>query len=149
MTVNSNSTGNSRFGRHVLAIAAALVMAVSLATGALAEGLAAPGSNAGGFSGPGPELATVQQALSMRDDSKVSIKGSIVKNLGDEMYVFQDATGTIEVEIDNDNWHGQTVTPADIVIISGEVDKEWSHTYIDVSSVVKQSGAGPAAGVAP
>lgn len=99
---------------------------------------AAEAQNSGGFSGPGPELTTVQEAQKMRDDSRVSLKGNLVKSLGDEVYLFRDATGTIEVEIDGDIWRGQNIKPEDIVVISGELDKEWNHTSIDVSSISKQ-----------
>ena len=92
----------------------------------------------GGFRGPGPDLVTVKQALEMRDDTRVSLKGNIVKSLGDEAYTFKDATGTIEVEIDDDIWRGQMVKPEDVVVISGEMDKDWSHISIDVSSVTKE-----------
>ncbi|RUS65730.1 hypothetical protein CUZ56_02575 [Saezia sanguinis] len=94
-------------------------------------------NNVGGFSGPGPDLVTVQQALAMRDDARVSLQGSITRSLGDETYMFVDATGSIEVEIDHRVWRGQQITPQDVVVISGEVDREWNHVSIDVSSVVK------------
>ena len=94
-------------------------------------------NNVGGFSGPGPDLVTVQQALAMRDDARVSLQGSITRSLGDETYIFVDATGSIEVEIDHRVWRGQQITPQDVVVISGEVDREWNHVSIDVSSVVK------------
>ena len=92
----------------------------------------------GGFSGPGPALVTVKQALEMPDDAKVTLKGKIVKSLGDDSYVFQDATGTIEVEIDHDVWRGQNITPEDVVVITGEMDKDWNHKAIDVSSLTKE-----------
>ena len=93
----------------------------------------------GGFKGPEIDLTTVQDALNMKDDSHVRIKGSIEKSLGDEKYLFKDSTGTIKVEIDDKHWKGQTVTPADTVIISGEIDKEWNgKTEIDVDRIEKQ-----------
>lgn len=91
-----------------------------------------------GFNGPGPDLVTVSKAKTMWDDSNVVLKGCIVKSLGDEMYLFQDASGTVEVEIDHDIWRGQTIKPDDVVIISGEVEKSWFSTSIDVSSIAKQ-----------
>lgn len=94
--------------------------------------------NGGGFDGPGPSIVTVEQAKAMRDDARVSLKGHIIQNLGNETYLFKDATGTIEVEIDHKVWRGVSVTPEDVVILSGEVDKEWTHTSVDVSTVQKQ-----------
>lgn len=112
--------------------AALLAAAIALfATNAYAK-------KGGGFSGPGPDLVTVAQALTMKDDAPVTLKGVIVKSLGDEKYTFKDASGTINVEIDDDIWQGRTIGPDDVVIISGEVDKEWSGTTIDVSTLKKE-----------
>lgn len=127
--LNSYFSMKARFYGLSLILAAALMM---LTPAGSAE------AQSGGFKGPGPEVVTVKQALTMRDDARVSLKGNIVKSLGDEVYLFQDATGSIEVEIDSEDWRGLTVQPEDVVIISGEVEKDWNHTSIDVSSVTKQ-----------
>ncbi|MEK5789482.1 NirD/YgiW/YdeI family stress tolerance protein, partial [Acinetobacter johnsonii] len=47
------------------------------------------------------KTVTVKQALTMKDDSKVQIKGHVVKSVGDEKYQFRDNTGSINVEIDD------------------------------------------------
>lgn len=87
-----------------------------------------------GFSGPGSDNGvTVQAAKNMRDDAHVTLTGSIVKRLGDEKYLFRDATGEITVEIDDDDFRGQHVTPQNTIRIIGEVDKEFGRaTEIDV-----------------
>lgn len=92
----------------------------------------------GGYTGPGPALVTVQQAQSMRDDTRVHLQGKIVQNLGDEKYLFRDNTGTIRVEIDDEDWNGQTVGPEDLVDIYGKVDKDWNSVEIEVKRVVKK-----------
>ena len=89
----------------------------------------------GGFSGPGPGVLTVQEAKNMRDDTPVRLRGNITSYLGKDKYLFQDATGTITVEIDNDEWGGQTITPDDTVEIFGEMDKDWNSIEIDVDRV--------------
>lgn len=91
----------------------------------------------GGYYGPGPNITTVKQALDMKDDTPVALKGRIIRSLGKEKYLFQDETGTIPVEIDHDKWHGQHVTAEDTVEIQGEVDRDWKKTKIDVSRIVK------------
>ena len=91
----------------------------------------------GGFAGPGPgnSATTVKEALKLRDDSIVILQGRIVASLGDEKYTFQDATGSVMVEIDDDDWRGITVTPETNLEISGELDKELFETpKIDVKS---------------
>ncbi len=89
----------------------------------------------GGFKGPGVQTYTVKQALELKDDTPVVLKGKIVRALGNEKYEFTDATGNVTVEIDNDDWHGQEVTPADTVVLTGDVDKSWTSTKIDVETV--------------
>lgn len=115
----------------VLALAAGMLIAWPVSQ-------AAAQAAGGGFSGPGPALSTAAEALKMKDDVPVSLKGKIVKNLGDEKYLFQDSSGSIEVEIDGDIWRGQNITPEDVVVISGEIDKDWNHTSVDVSTIQKQ-----------
>ena len=60
---------------------------------------------------------------------------SIEKSLGDEKYLFKDASGSVTVEIDNEDWRGVTVTPKDTIVIQGEIDKDFFKTEIDVDSV--------------
>jgi uncharacterized protein (TIGR00156 family) len=80
---------------------------------------------------------TVKEALRMRDDAVVTLRGNIVQYLGKDMYVFKDSTGTINVDIDADVWRGQEVSPKDTVEITGEVDKDWLSLEIDVQRLTK------------
>ena len=98
----------------------------------------APSQGRGGFTGPGPAVITVKQALEMRDDANVILRGNIVQHLGGDKYLFKDATGTVKVEIDADEWGGQNVGPNDTVELHGEVDKDWNSVEIDVDRVIKQ-----------
>ncbi|MGR5238245.1 YgiW/YdeI family stress tolerance OB fold protein [Vibrio alfacsensis] len=88
----------------------------------------------------GPETAainSVKEAQNASDDSFVLLTGNIVQALGNETYLFKDDTGQIEVEIDNEDWMGQDVSPQDKVAIRGEVDSEWTTTQIDVETIQK------------
>ena len=96
------------------------------------------GGHGGGYSGPGPAVVTAEQAKGMKDDAKVTLRGKIVQHLGGKHYVFQDATGTIDVEISDKRWQGQNIGPDDLVEIYGEVDKEWSKVKIEVKRISKQ-----------
>ncbi|WP_409070260.1 YgiW/YdeI family stress tolerance OB fold protein [Desulfobulbus sp.] len=93
---------------------------------------------AGGFSGPGPALSTVDQVQNLRDDVPVSLRGNIIQHIGGDTYLFKDDSGTIRVDIDHDIWNGQIVGPADTVKIDGEVDKDWNSVEIDVKRLIKQ-----------
>ncbi len=105
--------------------------------GAHAEFVNAPAAPAHvGFVGD-DVIVTVRQVKEMRDDVPVTVKGNIVQRMGDEKYLFEDATGSITVEIDDDDWRGQTVSPNDTVKLRGEVDAGIFKTEIDVDSVEK------------
>jgi uncharacterized protein (TIGR00156 family) len=84
---------------------------------------------------------TVAQALASRDDTNVVLRGTIVRSIGDERYTFKDTTGEVTIDVDNELWAGQLVSPQDTVEIHGEVDKEFmGGIEIDVSRItlVKQ-----------
>lgn len=89
----------------------------------------------GGFKGPSISETTVIKARDLSDDTWVILTGKITKKIGDELYVFEDSTGAINVDIDNKRWRGQTVTPENTVKLEGKVDKEWTNTEIDVKQI--------------
>lgn len=93
----------------------------------------------GGFQGPNGSSTTVESAKSLRDDTWVTLRGNIVERISDDLYLFKDATGTINVDIDHKRWNGVTVTPQDTVEIQGEVDKDWNSVEIDVKQISKVS----------
>ena len=94
-------------------------------------------SQSGGFVGPNGSITTVASAKSLRDDAWVTLRGNIVERISDDLYVFKDATGTVNVDIDHKRWNGVTVTPQDVVEIQGEVDKDWNSVEIDVKQISK------------
>lgn len=108
---------------------------LGLPSAVMAEGFQSNAQAGGGFQGPGLPVSTVAEALKMRDDTAVVLQGKIEKSLGKEDYLFSDDTGSVTIEIDYEDWRGQTVTPSDTVIIKGEVEKDFLHTEIDVDSI--------------
>ena len=110
------------------------------ATGALAQGK-------GGFTettprqqgqvSPSQNIVTVAQAKGMADDQKVILQGYIIQHQHGEKYLFKDDTGTITLDIDNDEWNGQTISPQDKVEIHGEIDQDKSGLEIDVDRIRK------------
>lgn len=91
----------------------------------------------GGFSGPKASSTTVEQAKTMSDDTWVTLQGTIEMQVGKELYQFRDATGTINVDIDDKRWNGLVITPKDKVEIQGKVDKDWNSVEIDVKKISK------------
>ena len=95
---------------------------------------------AGGFVPSGSAARTqpssVKEALKLRDDSSVVIDGKIKSQLKHEHYRFVDQNGdSIEVEIDDDVWRGVSVDENTLVRISGEIDKDFTKTTIDVKNI--------------
>lgn len=101
------------------------------------SGPTATQSQGGGFVGPNGSNTTVESAKSMRDDAWVTLRGNIVERISDDLYLFKDATGTVNVDIDHKRWNGVTVGPQDTVEIQGEVDKDWNSVEIDVKQIRK------------
>ncbi len=84
------------------------------------------------------EVMTVEQVRGLSDNSPVIIRGYLLRQNGENSYVFQDSTGTINLEIDEEDWGGTTVSPNDYVEVWGEVDRNGaSMIEVDVSGVKK------------
>ncbi len=68
-------------------------------------------------------IVTVNQIPSMNDDQNVVMTGYIIENLGEKMYVFQDSTGTINIEIEPVVLGELVIMPDAKMKIKGQVDK--------------------------
>lgn len=98
-------------------------------------------ASVGAYAGPNNnmmDVVTVEQVRGMSDNSPVIIQGYILRKNGENSYVFQDTTGTINLEIDEEDWGGMTVSPNDFVEVWGEVDRNGSSMIeVDVSAMKK------------
>ena len=126
---------------RAFAAALALTVALTLSAGqALAknnqDGYSGPGQT-GGYTGPGPEFVTVEQAKNMKDDAHVALKGYIVQRLGGDRYLFKDKTGDIILEISERRWAGQQIGAEDLVEVYGEIDKDWFDLEVEVKQLIK------------
>ena len=79
-------------------------------------------------------VVTVNQIPNMMDNQNVVMTGYIIEDLGDKMYVFQDSTGTIAVEIEPMLIQEMMITPNTKMKIKGELDKG-DNDEIDVIEV--------------
>ena len=102
-------------------LAAALMGSIATAAVASNEAVNQPVVNQAAFA----QVTTVKQALGMKDDSNVQLKGYVVKAVGDEKYQFRDSTGSITVEIDDELWQGKPISAKTPVTIIGEVDIDY------------------------
>jgi uncharacterized protein (TIGR00156 family) len=88
----------------------------------------------GGFTDSLPVMS-VAQALKLPEDSYVSLQGFITKRIGDDKYSFTDGAEAITLEIDDEIWHGQTVSPKDKISILGEIEHDDGVVNVDVKSL--------------
>ncbi|ARP54917.1 NirD/YgiW/YdeI family stress tolerance protein [Alcaligenes faecalis] len=89
----------------------------------------------GPYSGPSNvPLMTVKQLLETgRDDQIARLQGRLVSFEGDERYTFEDATGRITVEIDNEDFPaGQSISAEQKVELTGEFDEGLRKTEFEV-----------------
>lgn len=101
-----------------------------------ATAFAAGAQETGGFAGPdNARSVTAADAAGLPDDTDVRITGYIVRSLGDEKYEFRDDSGTLTVEIDDDEWRGVQVTPDVQVELRGEIEQESDGPELEVESL--------------
>jgi len=90
-----------------------------------------------GFSGPLQTSTVAQVVQTFPDKARAILRGNIVAFLGDDRYVFRDASGETVVKIKADRWWGLSVGPGDLVELGGELKREkngWVK-YFDAKSV--------------
>lgn len=86
--------------------------------------------------GAGAAASTVADARAQRDDHPVVLRGTLTAKIGDERYQFRDASGQIEVEIDDEDLPPQAIGADTVVELRGKVDTHrFKPTDIDVDHV--------------
>jgi len=93
--------------------------------------------NTANQSQPAGGTVSVEEAKLLADDQYVSLVGNIIttdtynNRRRSEHYVFQDETGTITAEIDNELflYLSQKVTPEMTIRIVGEIDRDNHHNH--------------------
>jgi len=74
-------------------------------------------------SGAQKDVTTVAEAKAMRDGTKVTLEGYILKELEDGHYRFRDDTGNINVEISKKVWGDLKLDPKAKVRLTGKIDR--------------------------
>ncbi|MGE8417141.1 YgiW/YdeI family stress tolerance OB fold protein [Pseudomonas sp.] len=105
----------------------ALLLAPLFSTAALAAG----------YTGPGAQpVTTVAAANDAADDTPVVLQGYVVKKVNnDDKYEFKDNTGTITVEIDNEDMPTVPFNEKTKVKLTGEVEKHLMSREVDVDLI--------------
>ena len=92
---------------------------------------------ASSYTGPGAatQINTVAAALEASDDAQVVLQGQLVRRVKGDIYEFKDATGTMKVEIDDEDWPPQAVDDKAKIKLTGEVDRDLMGREVDVEFV--------------
>ena len=95
------------------------------------------GAFAAGYTGPGAQsVTTVAAANDAADDTPVVLQGFVTKKINnDDKYEFKDASGTITVEIDDEDLPAVAFNDKTKVKLTGEVEKSLMKREIDVDLV--------------
>lgn len=133
-------TQPSTFNRNLLASAA---LAGALMTGgAYAQGYTGPSAQTSaqqsGYSGPSSiKVTSVKELLDNgRDDQKAILRGRIVSHDGDDHYTFEDGTGKIRLEIDDDEFPaGVKIDDKTQVELHGEFDRGRKSVEFEVDEI--------------
>lgn len=122
-----------------IAIAALMVTSLSIASAQYLGPQGEQNNPNGGYQGPSlsQSITTVKEAMSLRDDAYVKMRGKIIKHSHKDKYIFSDGTGDITIEIDKDKWRGLVVNADDLVEIVGEIDKDWNSIEVEVDYITK------------
>lgn len=80
----------------------------------------------------------VAEVKHLKDETAVTLKGTLLKHLNEDHYEFSDGTGLILLEIDDDLWKSAGIQVGDKVTAIGEVDKHrYKPTDIEVVKIEK------------
>lgn len=82
-------------------------------------------------------VKSVAQAKRAYDDTPVVISGYIEKKIDEDTFLFQDITGKIRIDIDDEVWQGIDVRAKEKITIYGHVDKDHGKAKIDVNRIEK------------
>lgn len=85
--------------------------------------------------GADKQISHVSDVKNMPDDTMVYIQGYLTENLGNEVYTFQDDSGTMTVEIDGDLMNPNAFSPSALVWIAAEVDKKGNIVSLEAEEI--------------
>ncbi len=77
-------------------------------------------------------MTTVEQVRAARVGSRVSLTGSLKKEVRRAQYLFRDATGDIRVRIEREFWRGRDVTSTTVLELRGKVENDVRGRFVDV-----------------
>ncbi len=109
--------------RVALSLAVALLLAIPTTATAHYHDQNCPRHSCG-YQQNGTPLTSVAQTRNAGDDTLVSLQGQIVNHIRDDKFLFKDATGSVVIEVDDDDMRAINLRPGTAVHIRGKVDRK-------------------------
>ncbi|MGG7448042.1 YdeI family stress tolerance OB fold protein [Kosakonia oryzendophytica] len=81
---------------------------------------------------------TIQQAKALHDGASVSLRGNLVEREGKDVYLFRDKTDQIQLDIPMAVFDGKSISPDELVGVSGSLDKKQQPVRVRVTHFQKQ-----------
>jgi len=81
---------------------------------------------------------TIDKVKDQRDGATVSLRGNLIKKEGNDIYTLRDKTGEIQLYIPAAVFEGKTVSPDELVGVSGSLDKKQQPARIKVTHFRKE-----------
>ena len=79
---------------------------------------------------------TIAKAKTLKDETGVTLKGTIVRQVMGDEFELKDATGMISIDVDDEMWQPMQLKAGDRVKVMGEVDTHRSKaTAIEVIKI--------------
>ncbi|MCF1427715.1 MAG: NirD/YgiW/YdeI family stress tolerance protein [Shewanella sp.] len=117
---------------------AVVLLFVSLVSGGAMAAYEGPGSKA--------KITSASAVKGASDGAKIQLTGKLVKSLGGEKYQFQDKSGMVIVDIDDDLLRNIQLDEKTPVVLVGEVDNDLGGQEVDIE-VISLLDEASAAGV--
>ncbi|WP_107850591.1 YgiW/YdeI family stress tolerance OB fold protein [Oceanimonas marisflavi] len=80
-------------------------------------------------------ITTVAEARHLADDSRIILSGHIVRRLDDDEFLFSDGTGTIRIEMDDDDWRRLRRHRRGEILIWAEVERKKRRVKLEIERV--------------
>ncbi|MCT7655815.1 NirD/YgiW/YdeI family stress tolerance protein [Oceanimonas sp. NS1] len=80
-------------------------------------------------------VTSVAEARRLADDSRIILSGHIVRRLNDDEFLFRDGTGTIKIDMDDDDWRKLRRHRRGQLLIWAEVDRDKRRVKLEVERV--------------
>nr|WP_280518977.1 NirD/YgiW/YdeI family stress tolerance protein [Shinella curvata] len=108
---------------------------LSLAAACVAVLLGGPATAQFSGSKRTPDVTRAEQVRTARHGERVSLKGSLTKEVRMAQYLFKDKTGEVRVRIQRELWRGREITAKTLLRLRGKIQSDVRGRFVNVDDV--------------